>query len=145
MSADTEKSNPVALRRAVARVNSRLFLVVAAFALISPAVGTLVSGVPGLVSGALAAGAVALMAAVTAIGIARGANDPMIAGAWMMGGFIVKLVLLGALFLTVRAVGGADMRFLAIVVGLGVLAIVAVEVTVLTRSRIPTVDPATDE
>jgi len=105
-------------------------------------IGWLVRGRPGLIGALLGAAVPALVLLLTwaAVELGRRRSAQAFAGL-LMGSYVVKLVAVGALLVLLRRVESADRTVLGLTAVIGLLAAVAVEAAVITRTRAPYVEP----
>ena len=105
-------------------------------------VGWLVQGRPGLTGALLGATVPALVLLITwgAVELGR-RRSPQAFAALLMGSYVLKLVAVIGLLVLVRQVEQADRTVLGLAAVAGLLLAVAVEGLVVTRTRVPYVEP----
>ena len=136
---ETFDSAATVLRRAV-RLGA---LVAAAVAVVAGGIGLLVAGTSGLVSGLVGAAFALLFLGVTAVGLiiaGRSLDTPLgptVFFAVVLGGWIVKLVLFLVAMLLLRDQPWVQPVVLFLAIVATVLGSLAVDVVVVSRSRIP--------
>ena len=105
-------------------------------------IGWLVQGRPGLLGALLGATVPALVLLLTWAAVELGRRRSAQAfAALLMASYVVKLVAVGGLLVAVRTVQQADRTVLGLTAVVGLLAAVAVEAAVVTRTRAPYVEP----
>lgn len=132
-------SDPSAPLRAAVR-HGQLGAVV--LAVVSCGVGLLVRGTPGLwgalVGSAIAAGFV-LFTAASVLFTAR--LEPALSGVVLLGGWLLKLVLLLVVLAVLRPLDFYDRTTLVVVTVLAAVGMLALETRAVLRTRVPYVDP----
>ncbi|WP_336923294.1 hypothetical protein [Aquipuribacter sp. SD81] len=131
----------LALRAALRRAVRLAALACAVAAVLTAVVAGLLVGLPG-VWGALVGFAVAFgFLAVTALVGARVAGgDPVVVAGWVLGSWLVKVVVVGAVLWLVRDLDFYDPVALFVGVVVGMVATLFAEYRALTSARIPYVD-----
>ena len=136
---ETFDSAATVLRRAV-RLGA---LVAAAVAVVAGGIGLLVAGASGLISGLVGAAFALLFLGVTAIGLIIAGRTldtplgPTVFFAVVLGGWIVKLILFLVAMLLLRDQPWVQPVVLFLAIVATVLGSLAVDVLVVSRSRIP--------
>jgi hypothetical protein len=131
--------DPSAPLRAAVRLGGAGAVVLA---VVSCVVGYLVRGTPGLwgalVGSAIAVGFV-LFTAGSVLFTAR--LEPAMSGVVLLGGWLVKLLLLIAVLAVLRGLGFYDRTTLVVVVVVAAVGVLGLETAAVVRTRVPYVDP----
>lgn len=132
-----------AVRAVLRRALRDMLVLVAVLAVVGVAVGAWVAGVPG-VWGAVIGVVVALVfSGTTVVSMLRTADAPAATtAAVILGAWLVKMVVLVAVFALLRPLDFYDRTVLAVVVVVGVLGSVYLDYRAVTRGRVPYVEPA---
>ena len=128
--------------RPVAAARTGLFAALA-FAPVAALAGLLAAGRPGALGAALGCLVPAAVLLLTWGAVELGARRSSTAfAALLMGSYLVKLVVVGALLAVLRQVDGVDRTALGIAAVVGLLLALVVEARVITTTRAPYVEPA---
>jgi hypothetical protein len=135
-----------AVRAVLRRALRDMLVLVAVLAVVGVLVGALVAGVPG-VWGAVIGVVVALVfSGTTVLSMLRTADAPAATtAAVILGAWLVKMILLVALFAVLRPMDFYDRTVLVVVVLVGVLGSVYLDYRAVTRGRVPYVEPRADD
>ncbi|NCT90696.1 hypothetical protein GXB85_07025 [Cellulomonas sp. APG4] len=131
-----------AVRAVLRRALRDMLVLVAVLAVVGIAVGAWVAGAPG-VWGAVIGVVVALVfSGTTVVSMLRTAEAPAATtAAVILGAWLVKMIVLVALFAMLRPLDFYDRNVLAVVVVVGVLGSVYLDYRAVTRGRVPYVEP----
>ncbi|MPV38123.1 hypothetical protein [Georgenia subflava] len=120
----------------------QLIVLVAVLAAGGSVVGYLVAGLPGVWGALMGAAIAALFTLGTVITMMRTADRPVhVMSAAMVGGWIVKMILLFAVLLIVRDRDFYSPGVFFVVLALAILGSLAIEFRAILTARIPTVEP----
>lgn len=131
-----------AVRAVLRRALQDMLVLVAVLAVAGVAIGAWVAGAAG-VWGAVIGVVVALVfSGTTVVSMLRTADAPAATtAAVILGAWLVKMVVLVALFALLRPLDFYDRNVLAVVVVVGVLGSVYLDYRAVTRGRVPYVEP----
>lgn len=132
-----------AVRAVLRRALRDMLVLVAVLAVVGVAVGAAVAGAPG-VWGAVIGVAVALVfSGTTVLSMLRTADaPPATTAAVILGAWLVKMIVLVALFAVLQPLDFYDRTVLAVVLMVGVLGSAYLDYRAVTRGRVPYVTPA---
>jgi hypothetical protein len=131
----------LALRAALRRAVRLAVLVCGVAALVSAVVAGLLVGAPG-VWGALVGFAIALafLATTAVVGARTAGGDPVVVAGWVLGSWLVKVVVVGLVLWGLSGLDFYDPVALFVGIVVGMLATLFAEYRALTSARIPYVD-----
>lgn len=134
-----------AVRAVLRRALRDMLVLVAVLAVVGVLVGALVAGLPGVWGAAIGVVVALVFSGTTVLSMLRTADAPAATtAAVILGAWLVKMILLVALFAVLRPMDFYDRNVLVVVVLVGVLGSVYLDYRAVTRGRVPYVEPRAD-
>jgi hypothetical protein len=131
-----------AVRAVLRRALRHLLWLLAALTVIGVLLGWLLAGLPGVWGALMGAGVALVFSGTTVVSHLRTAeSSPAVTGAVVMGAWLVKMVLLVALFIAIGDLTFYDRTVMVVVLVVGVLGSLYLDYLAVTSGRVPYVDP----
>ncbi|WP_159809291.1 hypothetical protein [Cellulomonas citrea] len=141
-----QTSEPDASAQVLRTALRSTLLLLVVLAVVGVAVGALVAGMPGVWAAGIGVAMALVFSATTTVALLRTVTSPPpVMAAWVMGTWLVKVLLVVVVLGVLRGYDFYSRPVLAAVLGLGVVGSALLDYRAVTRGRVPYVEPARDD
>lgn len=141
-----QTSEPDASAQVLRTALRSTLLLLVVLAVVGVAAGALLAGMPGVWAAVIGVAMALVFSATTTVALLRTVTSPpAVMAAWVMGTWLVKVLLVVVVLGVLRGYDFYSRPVLAAVLGLGVVGSALLDYRAVTRGRVPYVEPSSSD